>query len=97
MQAKKRLFSIPFYNRFKKHKCPKCGAILDIIKVKKVVNSKSDDASNFDFQNVDTFFGGNVEFTWDEFRCNQCNFQANIREMKLIEKDERIKRKNEYQ
>ena len=87
MHAKKRMFLSPFYTRFRKHKCPKCGKILHIIQVKKVINTMSEEASKFDFQNVDTFFVGNVEFSWNEFRCNKCGFQATIKNMKQMEKN----------
>lgn len=87
MQAKKRIFTTPFYTYLKKHKCPKCGTILNIIKVKKIVDSKSNEAKNYDFQNCDTFFAGCVEITWDEFKCSQCGFQLSIKEMKQNEKN----------
>lgn len=87
MRAKKRIWSSPFYTLLKKHYCPNCGTKLDIIKVSRVINSKSEEATNFDFQNVDTFFVGDVEFTWDEFKCNNCGFLSSIKDMKKIEKN----------
>ncbi len=86
MHAKKRIWENSCYARLAKHKCPNCGAILSIVKERKTVNSNSDDAKCFDFQNYDTSFIGDVEFIWDEFKCNNCNFRSSIKEMKSLER-----------
>ena len=69
----KREWSRPFWVRFKKHHCPACNALLTTIKVSKVVNSKSEEAKNFDFSSGDTYMVGNIKFIWTEFQCNVCN------------------------
>lgn len=86
MPAKKRIWSSLFYTYFQKHYCPNCGARLDVIKVSRVVNSKSEEAINFDFRNVDNYLVGDVEFTWDEFRCNNCGYQLSIKEKRKVDK-----------
>lgn len=87
MKFKKRIWDSPFYTRFKKHHCPNCGEILDIIQINEVVNSKSDEAKNFDFLIGDTYIIGDVEFIWDELKCKACGFQSSIKDMKQIEKN----------
>lgn len=86
MYAKKRIWSNLFYLYLKKHYCPNCGARLVLIKMKKVINSKSEEAKMYDFQNVDNFYIGNVEFIWDELKCYECGYQATIKDFKKLEK-----------
>lgn len=87
MYAKKRIWSNLFYLYFKKHYCPNCSERLRIIKVNKVINSKSKEAEKFDFQNIDNFYVGNVEFIWDELKCYQCGYQTTIKNFKQLEKN----------
>lgn len=47
---------------FRKHYCPICSSQLKVTKVSKIVNSKSEEAKNYDFSNVDTYMVGNIEF-----------------------------------
>jgi hypothetical protein len=51
----KREWSRPFWVRFKKHYCPNCKGLLTTTKVSKIVNSKSDEAKNYDFSAGDFF------------------------------------------
>ena len=81
-----RIYKNPFYVNFKRHSCPVCGKRLDKIKVSRVVNSKSPEAKNFDFQSVDNFMIGNVKFIWTEFRCDNCKRNYSIDEMRKTEK-----------
>lgn len=87
-QHVQRIYKDPFYVRLKKHYCPDCGAVLNVIKVSKIVNSKSEDASNFEFEFGESFMIGNVKFIWDEFECPICNKRFSIKEMKQIEKNQ---------
>lgn len=82
----KREWSRPFWVRFKKHHCPACNALLTTIKVSKVVNSKSEEAKNFDFSSGDTYMVGNIKFIWTEFRCNVCNNSYSLQEIRENEK-----------
>lgn len=83
-----RIYKDPFYVRFKKHYCPDCGAMLKIITTSKIVNSKSEDAENFDFEFGESFMIGNVKFIWDEFECPVCGRIFSIKEMKQIGKEQ---------
>ncbi len=81
----KRISKSPFFVRFKKHYCPDCGQKLDVIKVSKIVNSRSPEAKHFDFHNVDNYMVGDVKFVWDEFECPECKIRFSIEAMKKIE------------
>lgn len=85
--AVQRIFDNPFYTYFRNHLCPKCGSILDVIKVKRVVNSKSPEAKNFDFSSGETFMIGDVKFIWNEFLCPKCNFQISVKEKRKLDKE----------
>ena len=82
----KREWSRPFWVRFKKHHCPACNALLTTIKVSKVVNSKSEEAKNFDFSSGDTCMVGNIKFIWTKFQCNVCNNSYSLQEIRENEK-----------
>lgn len=84
----KRSWSRPFFMSFKKHYCPVCGEALQKIKVSKIVNSKSEEAKNFDFSSScgDGFMAGDVKFIWTEFNCSKCNRNYSINEIHKIEK-----------
>ncbi len=74
----------------KKHYCPDCKTLLQKVKVSRIVNSKSPEAKNFDFSNVDTWFIGNVKFVWKEFECPECKRHITVKEMKEIEKRKKL-------
>ena len=52
----KRIWSSPIFLHLKKHYCPACNSKLKPTKVAKVVNSKSEEAKNFDFSAGDASF-----------------------------------------
>ena len=86
MKNKKFIGESWFYTNFKKHYCPNCNSRLEVKKASKIVNSKSIEAKNYDFSLGDTFLVGDVEFFYNIFRCQKCNKQYSIQEMKRIEK-----------
>ena len=67
-----------FWLRCKKHFCPVCNSELTISKVSKVVNSKSDEAKNYDFSNVDSYFTGNIKFIYPELLCTECGNKYSV-------------------
>ena len=71
--------------RCKKHYCPVCNSELTITEVSKVVNSKSEEAKNYDFSNVDTSLVGNVKFIYPELLCTECGRQYSVEEIKTYE------------
>ena len=87
----KRTFKSPFYVNFKNHFCPDCNEKLSKVKVSRIVNSKSEEAKDFNFHFVEGYMIGNVKFIWTEFQCPNCNRQITIDEMKQIEKSLRHK------
>ena len=83
----KREWSRPFWVRFKKHYCPNCKGLLTTTKVSKIVNSKSDEAKNYDFSSGDTYMIGNIKFIWTEFQCDACSKTFSINEIRESEKN----------
>lgn len=86
----KREWSHPIFC-IKKHFCPYCNEQLEKIKPETVVNSKSEEAKNYDFSSVDGFLVGNIKFIRTAFRCNKCDKIYTIKEVK--ENDIAINRK----
>lgn len=83
----KREWSSPIFC-MKKHDCPVCGRLLEKVKVSKVVNSRSEEAKDFDFSQAggDGYMVGNVKFIWTEFHCARCDKNYKIQELKRLEK-----------
>ncbi len=82
----KREWSRPFWVRFKKHYCPVCKNLLAATKVSKIVNSKSEEAKNYDFSSGDTYMIGNIKFIWNEFHCPACSKSYSMQEIRENEK-----------
>jgi len=79
------------YNTFplffmKKHYCPICSSELEKVKNSKIVNSKSEEAKNFDFSSGDTYMIGSVKFVWNELYCPACNKNYTVKEIRALEK-----------
>lgn len=74
---------------FKKaHYCPKCQTQMQVIVLKKVVNSRSQEAKQHSFQLSDeTYLAGNVEFSWKELKCPNCCHQLTMEQMQIIESE----------
>lgn len=85
----KRDFSRFFWIRLKKYCCPDCKNQLKAIKVSKVVNSKSEEARNFDFSSADTYLTGNIKFVWTEFKCSACKKIYSISE--IVDNEKKLK------
>ena len=77
----KREWSHPIFC-MKKHYCPYCNERLEKTKTETVVNSKSEEAKNYDFSNGDGFLVGNIKFIRTVFRCNKCDKTYTIKEVK---------------
>ncbi len=82
----KRIWSRPFWVRFKKHYCTICMNLLHTTKTSKIVNWKSDEAKNYDFSSGDTYMIGNIKFIWTEFQCDACGKSFSINEIRANEK-----------
>lgn len=88
MKQKKWTLESPIYVHGKKHFCPKCHRLLTVKRVQKTVNSKSEEAKNFDFSLAggDGFMLENADFSFEVFYCPFCGKEITIREMKQHEK-----------
>ena len=85
--AIERIFTNPFFARFKPHFCPKCKAQMELVKCSRIVHSKSEEALYFDSKSVESsYIFEDVKFIWDEFKCPKCGFQISIEDMKALEK-----------
>ncbi len=60
-----------------------CKARLNRIKVSKIVNSKSEEAKEFDFEIAPDSYHiqGDVKFTWYEFACPNCGRSYRVEEI----------------
>ena len=74
------------YMRLKKHVCPDCGQKVFVRKIKKVINSGSKSAANYDFTIGDVTLEGKVKFIWYEFKCTGCGNMTTEAVMKAFEK-----------
>ena len=79
----KREWSHPIFC-MKKHYCPYCNELLEKTKTETVVNSKSEEAKNYDFfqPGGDGYMMGNIKFIRTVFRCNKCDKTYTIKEVK---------------
>lgn len=75
------------YFFYKKHYCTDCNGLLEKKKREKIVNSKSEEAKNYDFSGGDGFMFGNVKFITYYFECSDCGRKYAISELKRIEKN----------
>jgi len=76
----------PLYIHLKKHYCPKCGNKVKVSDTKKTINSKSEEAKEYDFSVGDTYFVGEVEFRTKCFYCGQCGLSISVEKMREYEK-----------
>jgi hypothetical protein len=86
MKNRKITLERPIFVFKKTHLCPDCGCVIIPKKVKKIVNSKSPEAKNFDFSTVEGYLRGDVEFTYFVFYCNHCDKEFEIKEIKNFER-----------
>lgn len=70
--------------------CPKCGNKLELRYASRIINSKSPEATDYDFSVGDTFFVGDVEFRIGYFHCPNCQLDISFKEMKKYEEHKRI-------
>lgn len=69
-----RSWSHPFFVKYRTHYCPDCKEKLKKINISKVVNSRSKEAKehDFEFPSGDGYMIGNVKFICTEFHCPNC-------------------------
>ena len=80
----------------KKHYCPKCSNLVTVKKIKKIVNSKSEEAKNFDFTSdvggMRGYLKGDVEFIWYVYYCSNCDIEITNKEMRKYERAKKGKK-----
>lgn len=80
----------------KKHYCPICGTLLNVVKVSKVINSNSEEAKDLPPILPETVIGrgvkfrkynaiGNIKWIWKQFECPDCKHRFTVEQMKQIE------------
>lgn len=80
----------------KKHYCPICNTLLDVVKVSKVINSNSEEAKELPSILPKTVIGrgvkfrnynavGNIKWIWKQFECPNCKHNFTVDQMKQIE------------
>ena len=84
-----------YYTHRKKHFCPNCNNLLEVIKVSKIVNSKDPESVKFSFRLGDGYMIGNVKFIWDEFKCPACSYQISVRDFRKAEREQKRKARQE--
>ena len=89
-----RAYGSPYYTHYKKHFCPNCNNLLEVIKVSKIVNSENPEPG-FSFNFGDTYMIGNVKFVWDEFKCPACSYQISVRDFRKAEREQKKKARQE--
>ena len=80
----------------KKHYCPICNTLLDVVKVSKVINSNLEEAKELPpilpktvigrgvkFRNYNAV--GNIKWIWKQFECSNCKQRFTVDQMKQIE------------
>ena len=70
----------------KQHRCHDCHGILTVKKRQIVVNSNSPEAEAYDFNCVDTYLVGDINFVTLYFQCAECGAEYEVRELKRLEK-----------
>ena len=74
------------FMRLKKHNCPVCQNQLKVVRMSKVVKSKTRESGNFKFDVCDVSLGDKVKFVWYEFKCRECDKRFSEAEIRAAEK-----------
>lgn len=78
----------PFFN-MRRHFCPKCGMRLERISYTKRIDPSSLEGQRHNFSASEFYTGGDVQYTWDEFRCPKCGKHMTVKEIRQAEKEYR--------
>ena len=83
----KRIWSRPLFMKWGNHYCPVCNGELKKVKVSRIVNSKSEEAKDYDFSTSgEGYMNGNVKFIWTEFTCTKCSQNYSVNDIYQLEK-----------
>ena len=70
----------------KRHWCYDCGNVLEKQRREVIVNSESEEAKNYNFHMVDTYYRGNIRFVSFYFKCSSCGKIYEVRDYINLEK-----------
>lgn len=76
----------PIFVFMKKHFCPHCKAALTVETAHHLVNSRSEEAKNYDFSTEDGRMIGTVDFRNPYFACPNCHAEFSVEELWKMEK-----------
>lgn len=82
----------PIFVFMKKHFCPHCKAALTVETAHHLVNSRSEEAKNYDFSTEDGRMIGTVDFRNQYFACPNCHAEFSVEELWKMEKGKRASR-----
>lgn len=85
MINKLRIFKLPFYIYFKQHRCLRCGKVLDVDEIRKVVSRESPEFNKY-ASAYDGIVFGDIEVIEDNFLCSKCSFNMHPTTYHRIEK-----------
>lgn len=71
----------PIFVFMKKHFCPHCKAALTVETAHHLVNSRSEEAKNYDFSTEDGRMIGTVDFRNPYFSCPNCHAEFSVEEL----------------
>ena len=72
--------------------CPHCKAALTVETAHHLVNSRSEEAKNYDFSTEDGRMIGTVDFRNPYFACPNCHAEFSVEELWKMEKGKRASR-----
>ena len=68
----------------RRHKCAYCKVKLKRKKVLKIINSKSEEAKNYNFHMHRNTMTGDVNISWYEFECPICKRSFTLEELEAV-------------
>ena len=83
------------YMRLKKHNCPECGKQMKIVKMVKVVKSKTKEANGFNVPACDVAPGEKAKYIWYDFKCKDCGKNYTEEALRPIERKLKKQKKEE--
>ena len=77
-----RIWKDPFYARYRKHFCPKCGEQMAVARRDAVLTPEQAESRGFRPDAT-----GRTKYIWDIFECPGCGHTVTIEDMKRQEKE----------
>ncbi len=74
------------YMRVLKHNCPICDKKMKVVRMTKIVRSKTNELKGFNFVARNMSHGEKVKLIWYEFECKACKKTYGEDELRILEK-----------